>query len=622
MADKGKSKEPTTSLATFERLVFGGGYEQAMEMLLFILNAFERGADVPTVDGKPANAAAARRYCTRLASAITALFAMGRVTIPPSFNDRLAYHNRHLAAIFRLSGFANPGYLCELLHAVRPGDGARVLSVYSVDCSAEINWRELLRKHAPVAASAYMAQFSYRAPLSSDADRRREALLELAPLLDGLALRDSQFPILCQAWMFCSYLMPPRRHELKHTLNGLVSDWLARAGIRDLPLAKPRLIEDRPTLAVVADVLISWHAMFKTYGNFLKQLGTRFRLVLVILEARADDVVRELFDDVVEVADKSTALAEIRARIEEIGPAIIYYPSVGMSVITIQLCNLRLAPIQIASVGHPATTHSRAIDYMIMGHTYYSDDAYYSERVLLLRSTGALFEPTMGAKPIAPRLREAPDTLRIAVSSSALKINATFLSLCRAVESEAGRRVEFHFFPNELGLRRHDCELRIQEFLPDAIVHPRVDYDDYLALLNACDIRFGTFPFGGANTTMDAFLLGIPTVTFQGAEPHNRTDARFITLFELPDWLIARDLDAYRAAAVRLIRDDDERVNLARRIVDANPSKMLFEKEQDSYPMDFADTVWWIYEHHEKVQSSGRRVWRWDDRVELAGKSI
>ena len=38
--------------------------------------------------------------------------------------------------------------------------------------------------------------------------------------------------------------------------------------------------------------------------------------------------------------------------------AVLYMPSVGMNPITVYISNIRLAPIQVIALGHPATTHS------------------------------------------------------------------------------------------------------------------------------------------------------------------------------------------------------------------------------------------------------------------------
>lgn len=591
-----------------------------MAMLLTMLDAIESGADLPA-DAE--DEAAVTAYFTRLATAIAVLIAKDPSPIKPQVADLLAFHNRHIAAIFRLSGYADPGHLYRVVQAAlkdRSDEAsiARYLSAASIAAPTSVNWPDLLERVPAASSSAYLAQFSHRAPLGQAADEYRNRQIALAPKLNGRVLRDSQLALLCQSWMLCSYLTSPDRHELKRSFNGLIAGWIERSGLPPDAVAPEPPVAEPPVLVVVADVMLSWHAMFKTYANFLRQLRARFRLVLVCLRDRADEAALDLFDEVCEIADPPNSFADAVSKIREIGPAVLYFPSVGMSVLTVQLCNLRLAPVQVASVGHPATTHSPFMDYIVMGHTYYDDTADYSERVLLLQSTGALFEPTLGSTPPEPNVRETANPVRVAISSSSLKLNARFLNLCRTVAQDANRRVTYHVFPNEQGIRQRDCAHQIRSVLPDAVVHPRVDYDDYLVLLNDCDIRFGTFPFGGANTTMYVCLLGIPTVTMIGPEAHSRTDARFVTLFDLPDWLVAGDEEAYRRAALRLIDDDSVRIALSRQILDADPAEVMFKREQALYPTDFANTLWWAYSHHATIQESPRRAWRHEDRVALA----
>jgi hypothetical protein len=610
---------PSTSLTAFENSVFGGEFEVAKGVLLIMLDAIEHGADLPQGISNDTESCA---YFTRFAAAIATLLTVDPTPLSPQFVDRLAFHNRHIATVFRLSGYADPGALYKLVRDTRKESRdeatiARILAAATIAAPADVNWRELLPNLSVASSSAFLAQFSHRTPLTEEAERLRNELLKFAPLLAKHELRESQLPLLCQAWMFCSYLTDPSRHVLKRYLNGLVTGMLERSGISAESVPQMPTTAERPKLVVVADVMMSWHAMFKTYANFLKQLRGRFQLTLVCLEGRVDDAVRPIFNEIHEIVDSPNTLRDVVAEVLRISPSILYFPSVGMSVLTVQLCNLRLAPMQVASVGHPATTHSPEIDYIVMGHAYYSDAAEFSERVLLLQSTGALFEPTVGSEPPEPNIRQSPEILRVAVSSSALKLNAAFLSTCRDIASSARRPVEFHLFPNEKGIRHRDCARQIQRFLPDAIVHERTDYDGYLSLLNLCDIRLGSFPFGGANTTMDAYLLGIPTVTLAGAEPHSLTDARFVKLFDLPNWLVADDEHDYREAAGQLIDNDAKRVALSRYILNADPAKSLFDKEQVAFPADFADTLWWAHTNHEAIQKTERRVWRYQDRVEF-----
>ena len=154
----------------------------------------------------------------------------------------------------------------------------------------------------------------------------------------------------------------------------------------------------------------------------------------------------------------------------------------------------------------------------------------------------------------------------------------------------------------------------IRRSIPEARVHPTVNYPLYLKNLAKCDMRLGTFPFGGANSNVDSALLGIPSVIYKGAEPQSRTDYRLTRLFDLPDWLVAENEADYEAAALRLIEDDALRVALSRQILEQDPHRAIFDDPSDFYPNDYIDLFSWIYENHEQAQESGRKLLRWEDR--------
>lgn len=63
--------------------------------------------------------------------------------------------------------------------------------------------------------------------------------------------------------------------------------------------------------------------------------------------------------------DGEVQLDGFRTAVERIAatrPDMVYYPSIGMDPNIIALVNLRLAPIQIISLGHPATSNTDTID--------------------------------------------------------------------------------------------------------------------------------------------------------------------------------------------------------------------------------------------------------------------
>jgi hypothetical protein len=608
-------------LARFEQFARLGD-AAALPAFRQILDLFEMGADLVTSDDRDPESKAATQQYRRLANAVASLLAHPNLELSLQDCDWLAYHNRHLAAVFRMAWTDGPDRVFRHVREAHWNTGNRarfrnVLAAYSIAVSEEFDWQVALEREPEATLAFFLANFTHRALLDVDAARRRDRLFELVPQIVRGKLREDTLPVLTTAWMLCSYAMAPDRHAIKYHLNGLIQDLLARNAVFSAALPTKREKADRPTIVVVAEVLLVGHAMYKTYANFLRQLGTKFNLVLVTKETRVDETAKALFDETF-VFEPTAGTVGISNRIKSLSPAAVYYPSVGMSEMAVLLCNLRLAPIQIASVGHPATTHSPSIDYMVMGHEYYGGAECFSEQVTLLRSGGALFVPEPLASPVTPQVRDDPDILRVAIPSSPMKLNGSFLDVCRRVVDRSDRTVEYWFFPNVAGLRYRDCRMQIEHRLPGAVVYPKLDFDAYRDCISRCDVYFGSYPFGGANIGVDAMLQGLPPIVFEGPEPHSRTDKRFVHLFGLPEWLIARSEQQYEKAAMRLIQNDEERCTIARQILDANPEEMLFSKEQSAYPTDFVDTVWWLYENHERVKASDRRVWTWEDRLAVS----
>src|SRR2546429_306824 len=73
---------------------------------------------------------------------------------------------------------------------------------------------------------------------------------------------------------------------------------------------------------------------------------------------------------------------------------VVYYPDIGMTPQSILLANLRLAPIQIMSLGHPVSTWGSEIDYFISGADVEPPnypERNYSERLVLLPGCGGVY---------------------------------------------------------------------------------------------------------------------------------------------------------------------------------------------------------------------------------------
>src|SRR6185312_17312934 len=93
------------------------------------------------------------------------------------------------------------------------------------------------------------------------------------------------------------------------------------------------------------------------------------------------------------------------------------------------------------------------------------------------------------AVPVTPQLRENPETVRIAVASTTMKLNPRFLKTCVQIANTVRTPVQFEFligFAN--GLTHEQVRRFIHTYLPDANVHSHQPYAPYMAVIDNCDL--------------------------------------------------------------------------------------------------------------------------------------
>jgi predicted O-linked N-acetylglucosamine transferase (SPINDLY family) len=106
------------------------------------------------------------------------------------------------------------------------------------------------------------------------------------------------------------------------------------------------------------------------------------------------------------------------------------------------------------------------------------------------------------------------------------------------------------------------------------VVLPGLNRADFVALLAASDVMLDPLHYSGGNTSLEAFAVGTPIVTWPGAFMRARHTFGFYALMGLDD-CVARDPDHYVALAVRLGTDPAWRAAVSGRILAAN--SVLFD---------------------------------------------
>lgn len=457
--------------------------------------------------------------------------------------------------------------------------------------------------------------------LTAGGAARRERLLEDVSRLDGeqLPASTAAMTVASAAWMTCSYASGPHKHGLKPVLNRAFRSLLADLRLPDSHPPQPRPIPERPTLVVIAEVIHGGHVQFRYFGQYLRQLATRFRLVLVAPQRELGPAVEALFDEVFafDPYGRSDFAPEVVGFVRRIAPDIVFWPSVGMARWGPLLANLRLAPIQMTALGHSASTFIPTMDYYLTEEGYVSDPALFSETLLLVPDDSLRFERPPGYQAVAPEIRERAEPVRIAIPSNVLKLNPGFLALLGRVKREAERPVQFHLFPNASLLTVAALRAAQREVLDGAVVYPRLGAQAYLEALNACDLVLSPLPFGGLHSVVDALRQGLPVVCMDRPEPHGRTDAMILRRLGMPDSLIASTENEYVAAALRLIDDDDARMQMSRRALDCDVDAVMFGDATTPLGCAVVDAVWAALRHHEAIQADGRGAWRLADLVQL-----
>ena len=214
--------------------------------------------------------------------------------------------------------------------------------------------------------------------------------------------------------------------------------------------------------------------------------------------------------------------------IADSGLDAIVYPEIGMDSITTKLAALRLAPLQLASWGHPETTGLPTIDVFVSAQGMEPPDAaqHYSERLALLPGLGCCYRRfgTVAQRVDLTLLGMHPDARFVLCPGVPFKYapqhDEWLVEIARRIAP--CRLLFFHPRPQALSRR---LEQRLQdaferaglEFDAHAIFIPWQNQAVFFGLMARAELMLDTPGFSGFNTTMQAIECGLPVVAHEGA---------------------------------------------------------------------------------------------------------
>lgn len=480
-----------------------------------------------------------------------------------------------------------------------------LLTCFTIESDLSVDFSLLYQNFPERTAYCYVGCFYYsNIVLSEKSEAALRNLIEHSVIFEKLPMNNDLLVICSNIWMTCTYINCIEKHNIKKSINKYYQRYLTetlskttKQRVKKYLLKYRRCSEKKKKLIICSEVLSEGHAMTRCYIDPMKHLSKEFEIVLVNSTGLVDYEYKHIFSKIIEVDDKIFGHHDfiVNSIINE-NPDIIWYPSLGMACWTLPLCNMRLAPVQIMSLGHPASSMSKEIDYCITDEDVgdFMSNALEKKYIVPNQAFHAPREYTLNKH----HNEKNEDEVHIAINSKDFKVRAVFIELCQQLNNTSTKKCVFHFFPNAHGLMRDTFIAKLNNMLPNIKVHKVTDYSHYMNLLSQCDMSLSTFPFGGSNSNVDAFLLGLPRVILISDGPEASADITQAKIVDLPDWLITNSVEQYLLAALALIEDKSVRQEISEHIHAKNLKGLFFNEDSVSDERIYPDAFLDMFENH------------------------
>ena len=594
------------SLEKFESYAYGRDREMGIRELMALLEGLDAnygglGSEFQASPLKSVSEQESDQHIfTRVASAISCLLADKELQFSSEWQRHILTMHRWLSAVFAASPFRNADHVMRALNVkedkgdlnhleLAHEDLLKFCLLYTPDSEVPLDLDALWSSNKILAAGLCLVLISPRFLGSPLAHSKREQILPwLTAHLDQIEdIESLPIGVLHDLYMHCSYADRADKHDIKKPINTLIRRKLAENNVFDSEISKPLkangLGGEKPVMLVVLEWFGSSHSIYRTHSRTIESARRHFHVIGMAYSRCVDDLTKQVFDEFIPIEDGGVIyqLRQVQEQATKSNAVICYMPSVGMFPLTMWLANLRVAPLQLMALGHPATTHAHAIDYVVVEDDYVGSESCFSERLLRLPKDGMPYRPSASAESLnmVRQARQNPETVQIVVCATTMKLNPGFLQACSSIVERSKVPIHFKFLVGQAqGLVYPQVQRVVRMFLGDhATVYPHQAYAEYMAVALECDMFINPFPFGNTNGIIDTVSAGLMGVCKTGPEVHEHIDQGLFGRLGFPDWLVAKSIDQYIEAVIRLAENHGERIALSEKLTGPEKKNILFE---------------------------------------------
>ncbi len=607
-------------LHKYEGMVIEKRYDEAFKQLLFLLKntPIERTIEdkvFANLDNRETD-----HVATRLVSATFQLFLDKGFMLNEDGFQALAVYGRNFHTMVALTPFFNADHVMRhLLGQDEEGNQKENIDIYafrklmylwSIYSEIELPFENFMKEHPEPTFYALCNALMINTYISEAVHMRRERFLEMmADRRLDFKLDDSNVAFVGPAWMYTTYATTERKHDAKIAINDAYRKWALGKGVKEPVLPRKRQLKERPTIVVIVEQMDRYHAMFRVYGDSLYALKERFNMVGMGIEGSVNENVYDAFHKFVNFPVGANNFKKYVGLVLKESPDIILYASLGMNNVTIPLANLRLAPIQMMFLGHPAPSRIKTMDYVVLEEGMLPNPDHYTERLVAVNEGDFVLRDTVDATDIAISAKEKrginPKIVKVAIPSFAMKISDPFITVLEKIQKLCSKTVEYHFFPYLTGINHKVFSKEVHKRIPNAVVELPMSYKNYLTTLGACDLHFGPFPFSNSNGNIDSLKMRVPMLVLSQDTTEGSIDASMLRHMGAPKEVIAENIEEYIQVAVSLIEDVEYRRKMQAHFENLDLHKRFFNKGKTNEIVNAIDRV---YKFHDLIVENDMKV--------------
>jgi hypothetical protein len=350
-------------------------------------------------------------------------------------------------------------------------------------------------------------------------------------------------------------------------------------------------VNNKINICFHSNFLTRWHSVFKDRHQIIKGLseiknssGTEMYNVYFSTFDDLTNEVKYLFGKAKHIKLNNMDLYQIKDKFESLKLDVLVYCEIGMDPKSYFMAFMKLAKVQINTWGHSDTSGIDSIDYFFSSKLYelpYGESQkHYSEKLVLLDSLCTCYiNPLLRYNTLKFKDRyEFGFTDEVTIffcAQSLFKFNPIFDDYIIDILNKNNNYV--------LILLNNDSKQKIikrfnnKNITSQIHIFPGMDHLSYLNLIKISDIILDPYPFGGCNSSLEAFSLGKIVITCASDMINGRFTSGFYIKMRL-EYLITYNKNDYVELALKFASNKDYRYEIEDTIIKNN--HLLFNEKE------------------------------------------